>query len=70
MDDGLGLIGKRFFIVLKRILKTGNNVVYSGIIKDIVPNKDVPSNYTIYLIDKFGKAVMLERYDIKEMREE
>lgn len=70
MDDGLGLIGKRFFIVLKRILRTGNNVVYSGVIKDIIPNKDAPSNYTIYLIDKFGKAIMLERYDIKEMREE
>lgn len=68
--DWTGLKGKNFFIITKRVLPDGKNVVYTAKVKDIIPNKDLPPNYTLYLIDKFGKTIMLERYDIKEMREE
>lgn len=68
--DWNGLKGKKFFIISKRILPNGNNVVYSAKVIDIIPNKDLPENYTLYMLDKFGKTIMLERLDIKEMREE
>lgn len=68
--DWTGLKGKKFFIVSKRLLANGNNVVYTAKVVDVIPNKELPDNYTLYLIDKFGKTIMLERHDIKEMREE
>jgi len=68
--DWTGLKGKRFFIVSKRLLPNGNNVVYTAKVIDVIPNKDNPNNYTLHLQDKFGKIIMLERFDIKEMREE
>ena len=68
--DWTGLIGKNFFIITKRVLPDGKNVVYTARVKNIIPNKDLPENYTLYLQDKFGKIILLERYDIKEMREE
>ncbi len=68
--DWTELKGKKFFIVSKRLLSNGNNIVYTATVLDIIPNKDLPENYTLYLIDKFGKTIMLNRFDIKEMREE
>ena len=68
--DWTGLKGKKFFIISKRLLQNGNNIVYTATVIDIIPNKDLPENYTLHLKDKFGKIIMLERYDIKEMREE
>lgn len=69
-DLGLGLKGKTFFIVTKRVLLNGKNAVYTATVIDIIPNKEIPSNYTLYLKDKFGKIMMIERFDIKEIREE
>lgn len=68
--DGTGLKGKKFFIISKRLLPNGNNVVYTARVEEVIPNKDLPDNYILHLKDKFGKIVMIERYDIKEMREE
>lgn len=68
--DWTGLKGKKFFIISKRLLSNGNNIVYTATVVDIIQNKDLPENYILHLRDKFGKIIMLERYDIKEMREE
>lgn len=68
--DWTGLKGKKFFIISKRLLPNGNNIVYTATIVEIIHNKEQPENYILHLKDKFGKIIMLERFDIKEMREE
>ena len=68
--DWTGLEGKKVFIITKRKLYNGNNIVYSGIIKKIIDNPNQPENYSIQLLDKFSKIIILERYDIVELREE
>lgn len=68
--DWTGLEGKKVFLITKRRLPNGNNVVYSGTIKKIIHNASQPENYSIHLIDKFSKLIILDRYDIQELREE
>lgn len=59
--DWIGWTGKRVFI------RTRSGKVYSGIIKDVIIQN---YSYTIYLIDKFGKAVMLNSDELLEVKQE
>lgn len=59
--DWTGLKGKKVYLETK----SGRN--YSGIIKDIVTFQ---FHYEIYLIDKFGKAVIVRNDQIVVLNEE
>lgn len=59
--DWTGFKGKKVYI------KTRGNRVYSGIVKDVITQD---FSYTFYLIDKFGKAVMLNSDELLEVKEE
>ena len=58
--DWTGLKGKQVYI------KTISGRIYTALIKDVITDE---FSYTIYLIDKFGKAAMIKNSEIAEFRE-
>lgn len=59
--DWTGLKGKNVRIVSKQ------GRITTGYVKDVITSD---FEYTLYIIDKFGKAVMIINSSIAELREE